>query len=145
MDPSKRYVIAHIQMPIEISETEDYRMMDDRMTMNFDVCTELPPVQTEEGSTSILNTIQMLFEKQNTPETNHENVDDIVTDEQLASVCSTAEGPFITDLIREPTTQKKCERMTFRKRPHTSFTTRKKYNRVSENTQPIIASIHDID
>jgi hypothetical protein len=45
-----KYVMAKILLPIEIKDSNDYHLHSDRMNIEFETCTFLPPKTTNESS-----------------------------------------------------------------------------------------------
>ena len=57
-----QYVMAKIDMPIEVTNQEEYRVMEERMQMYIGPCTELPP-ENNNASFPIVQSIQYLLGK----------------------------------------------------------------------------------
>ena len=137
----KQYLIAHIEIPIEVTENQDYNILNERTSIRFDPCTELPPITEDTVQNSDI--FSALFTTKN--ETNYDS------DETMSHISDTdvqPEGPhtsvpFITQLLKKKL-PKKRERITFKRRSSSSNGTRKVYSNFVEK-ETDLSQINDLD
>ena len=74
--PTTKYVFANIKMPIQfIEENNDYKVLDDYLTMEFEVCNELP-AKTKFKNKDIIKSIRGLLNPNDKTKPEKENEDD---------------------------------------------------------------------
>ena len=66
------YVLAQIQLPIEISESGSYELLSDRTKITFEPCSELPEIQKVENQELLLQMLSIVNKTQQ-EETNDAN------------------------------------------------------------------------
>jgi hypothetical protein len=58
----KQYIIAHIEIPIEVTQNQNYNILNERTSIRFEPCKELPPISEEENG-DVWEQISALFDK----------------------------------------------------------------------------------
>ena len=107
----KQYVIAHIEIPIEVTQNQNYNVLNERTSIRFEPCKELPPISEEENG-DVWEQISALFDKKS---------------ESTQEPDESINVPFINPLSTKKI-QKKREHITFKNRSSSSSTgTRKLY------------------
>ena len=119
--PTTKYVFANIKMPIQfIEENNDYKVLDDYLTMEFEVCNELP-AKTKFKNKDIIKSIRGLLNPNDKTKPEKENEDDGVD----------VSHQDVHHFIRkdEPRPPKNRMNITFRKKPqgNVQIYTRKNY------------------
>jgi hypothetical protein len=115
----KQYIIAHIEIPIEVTQNQNYNILNEHTSIRFEPCNELPPI-SEETNGEVWEQISALFdEKSETTQVPDESIN----------------VPFINQLLKKKITKKR-EHTTFKLRPSSSSNgTRKLYTNETNLSQ----------